>query len=133
MSLPRRSGKRRRSPSSGSDSFSGEGDSSVSPQLRGRPVLSPPPGLGRGRRLTGTGNSSNSGATRPRAAGAEGSRGRYSNGWARRVAGLCTPAAELDGQREGCYPAPGDSNTGDRFPLGHQHAQLIVFSPPLPL
>ncbi|XP_063126450.1 DNA polymerase theta isoform X2 [Rattus norvegicus] len=56
MSLPRRSGKRRRS-SSGSDSFSfsGDGDSCVSPQLLCRPVLSPPPGLGRGRRLAGTG------------------------------------------------------------------------------
>ncbi|XP_034371446.1 DNA polymerase theta [Arvicanthis niloticus] len=54
MSLPRRSRKRRRS-SSDSDSFSGDGDSSVSPQLRCRPVLSPPPGLGRGRRLAGTG------------------------------------------------------------------------------
>lgn len=75
MSLPRRSGKRRRSPSSGSDSFSGEGDSSVSPQLRGRPVLSPPPGLGRGRRLAGTGNSSNSGADT-----AESSRGRGQQG-----------------------------------------------------
>lgn len=73
MSLPRRSGKRRRS-SSGSDSFSGEGDSSVSPQLRGRPVLSPPPGLGRGRRLAGTGTR-NSGADT-----AEGSRGRGQQG-----------------------------------------------------
>nr|AAN64235.1 DNA polymerase theta isoform 1 [Mus musculus]AAN64236.1 DNA polymerase theta isoform 2 [Mus musculus] len=54
MSLPRRSRKRRRS-SSGSDTFSGDGDSFVSPQLRCGPVLSPPPGLGRGRRLTGTG------------------------------------------------------------------------------
>ncbi|XP_029424085.1 DNA polymerase theta isoform X2 [Nannospalax galili] len=54
MSVPRRSGKRRRS-ASGSDSFSGGGDSSVSPQLVPRPVLSPPPGLGGGRRTAGAG------------------------------------------------------------------------------
>lgn len=54
MSLPRRSGKRRRS-ASGSDSFSGDGDSYVSPQLPSGPVLSPPPGLGRGPRATGAG------------------------------------------------------------------------------
>lgn len=69
MSLPRRSRKRRRS-SSGSDTFSGDGDSFVSPQLRCGPVLSPPPGLGRGRRLTGTGTRP-AGPTRPRAAGVE--------------------------------------------------------------
>ncbi|CAH6792318.1 DNA polymerase theta [Phodopus roborovskii] len=54
MSLPRRSGKRRRS-ASGSDSFSGAGDGCVSPQLPSRPVLSPPPGLGRGPRAAGAG------------------------------------------------------------------------------
>nr|XP_048278394.1 DNA polymerase theta isoform X1 [Myodes glareolus] len=54
MSLPRRSGKRRRS-ASGSDSFSGDGDSYVSPQLPSGPVLSPPPGLGRGPRAAGAG------------------------------------------------------------------------------
>ncbi|CAO2631998.1 DNA polymerase theta [Lemmus lemmus] len=54
MSLPRRSGKRRRS-ESGSDSFSGDGDSYVSPQQLSRPVLSPPPGLGRGPRAAGAG------------------------------------------------------------------------------
>ncbi|XP_059133121.1 DNA polymerase theta [Peromyscus eremicus] len=54
MSLPRRNGKRRRS-ASGSDSFSGDGDSGVSPQLPSRPVLSPPPGLGRGLRAAGAG------------------------------------------------------------------------------
>ncbi|XP_064230756.1 DNA polymerase theta isoform X2 [Aotus nancymaae] len=47
MKLLRRSGKRRRS-ESGSDSLSGSGgDSSASPQLLSRTVLSPPPGLGR--------------------------------------------------------------------------------------
>ncbi|KAM7322117.1 hypothetical protein ACRRTK_018958 [Alexandromys fortis] len=54
MSLPRRSVKRRRS-ASGSDSFSGDGDSFVSPQLPSGPVLSPPPGLGRGPRAAGAG------------------------------------------------------------------------------
>ncbi|XP_038201958.1 DNA polymerase theta isoform X2 [Arvicola amphibius] len=54
MSLPRRSGKRRRS-ASGFDSFSGDGDSYVSPQLPSGPVLSPPPGLGRGPRAAGAG------------------------------------------------------------------------------
>ncbi|XP_057620428.1 DNA polymerase theta isoform X2 [Chionomys nivalis] len=54
MSLPRRSVKRRRS-ASGSDSFSGDGDSYVSPQLPSGPVLSPPPGLGRGLRAAGAG------------------------------------------------------------------------------
>lgn len=54
MSLPRRSGKRRRS-ASGSDSFSGDGDSYVSPQLPSRPVLSPPPALGRRLRASGAG------------------------------------------------------------------------------
>ncbi|XP_055481039.1 DNA polymerase theta [Psammomys obesus] len=54
MSLPRRNGKRRRS-SSGSDWFSGDGDGCVSPQLPSRPVLSPPPGLGRGPRAAGEG------------------------------------------------------------------------------
>ncbi|XP_057401820.1 DNA polymerase theta isoform X2 [Balaenoptera acutorostrata] len=47
MNLTRWSGKRRRS-ASGSDSFSGSGgDSSDSPLLLSRPVLSPPPGLRR--------------------------------------------------------------------------------------
>ncbi|XP_059778117.1 DNA polymerase theta [Balaenoptera ricei] len=47
MNLTRWSGKRRRS-ASGSDSFSGSGgDSSDSPLLLSRPVLSPPPGLTR--------------------------------------------------------------------------------------
>ncbi|MEJ1283198.1 polymerase (DNA directed) theta [Cricetulus griseus] len=54
MSLPRRSGKRRRS-ASGSDSFSGDGDSCASPQLPSRPVLSPPSRLGRGPRAAGAG------------------------------------------------------------------------------
>ncbi|XP_028750825.1 DNA polymerase theta isoform X1 [Peromyscus leucopus] len=54
MSLPRRNGKRRRS-ASGSDSCSGDGDSCVSPLLPSRPVLSPPPGLGRGPRAAGAG------------------------------------------------------------------------------
>lgn len=57
MSLPRRSVKRRRS-ASGSDSFSGDGDSYVSPQLPSGPVLSPPPGLGRGPRAAGAGTRS---------------------------------------------------------------------------
>lgn len=71
MSLPRRSGKRRRS-ASGSDSFSGDGDSYVSPQLPSRPVLSPPPALGRRLRASGAG-SRTAGPPRP-----EGSRGKYS-------------------------------------------------------
>lgn len=57
MSLLRRSVKRRRS-ASGSDSFSGDGDSYVSPQLPSGPVLSPPPGLGRGPRASGAGTRS---------------------------------------------------------------------------
>ncbi|XP_076974314.1 DNA polymerase theta isoform X2 [Tamandua tetradactyla] len=46
MSLPHRSGKRRRS-ASGSDSLGSCDDCSDSPQLPSRSVLSPPPGLGR--------------------------------------------------------------------------------------
>lgn len=123
MSLPRRSGKRRRS-SSGSDSFSfsGDGDSCVSPQLLCRPVLSPPPGLGRGRRLAGTGTRT-AGPTRPRAAGDGTPTLRLR--WARRIAGVCIPAPELDGQRAAIQHPALDSNIGDRFPLGRQHAQLI--------
>lgn len=123
MSLPRRSGKRRRS-SSGSDSFSfsGDGDSCVSPQLLCRPVLSPPPGLGRGRRLAGTGTRT-AGPTRSRAAG-DGIPTRRLR-WARRIAGACIPAPELDGRRAAIQHPALDSNIGDRFPLGHQHAQLI--------
>uniref|UniRef100_A0A8C0CM53 DEAD/DEAH-box helicase domain-containing protein n=1 Tax=Balaenoptera musculus TaxID=9771 RepID=A0A8C0CM53_BALMU len=53
MNLTRWSGKRRRS-ASGSDSFSGSGgDSSDSPLLLSRPVLSPPPGLRRSLRDRG--------------------------------------------------------------------------------
>ncbi|KAM5281113.1 DNA polymerase theta-like [Ctenodactylus gundi] len=53
MSLPRRSGKRRRS-ASDSDSFSNSGrDSSAGPVAAS--VLSPPPGLGRSRRGSGAG------------------------------------------------------------------------------
>ncbi|XP_051005844.1 DNA polymerase theta [Acomys russatus] len=54
MNLSRRNGKRRRS-SSGSDWFSGDGESCASPELPSRPVLSPPPGLGRGPRAAGAG------------------------------------------------------------------------------
>ncbi|XP_004642292.1 DNA polymerase theta [Octodon degus] len=55
MSLPRRSGKRRRS-ASDSDSFPGSGgDRGVSPQRPAGLVLSPPPGLGRSPAAAGAG------------------------------------------------------------------------------
>lgn len=82
MSLTLRNGKRRRS-SSGSVWFSGVGVTCASPQLPSRPVLSPPPGLGRG----------------PRATGAGAPTVRLS--WALMAAGACYPAREL-GWREGC-------------------------------
>lgn len=110
MSLPCRNGKRRRS-SSGSDWFSGAGDSCVSPELPSRPVLSPPPGLGRGPRAAGAGTA---GPTGPRAAGAYALQPGPS--WALMATGACTPRPRL-GRPEGSramlsstgagLPAPG--------------------------
>ncbi|XP_032128314.1 DNA polymerase theta-like isoform X2 [Sapajus apella] len=67
MNLLRRSGKRRRS-ESGSDSLSGSGgDSSASPQLLSRTVLSPPPGLGGSLKDRGRQSAANAGECKPTA------------------------------------------------------------------